>query len=315
MKKYLITLICILFFSSVEAAYIIKNGKIINKDEAPCYPPEEHYRIAVEAFQRKDYEEASQHFNIVVVNFPQATFYHESIFFLGVSYFELEEFDFANDAFSKYLTCQSNPRYFEEALGYKLNIADQFAAGAKKRFFGTKMLPKWAPGDSLAIEIYDEVIAALPCHPYAAYALYSKAMIYWRDHEYKDAIDSFQQLIRRFPKDTLTPTSYVCISELFVDQAEVEINNPDILALAEINCKRFQAEFPKEERLQEVKDNLQKIKELYAKGLFDMAQFYERKEMPEAAIFYYRSTLKQFPDTSYAKCSRRRLEILTGDPS
>lgn len=315
MQKYLIILIFILICSTADAAYVLQKGKLVNSLDVPCYSSEEHYRRAVEAFEAKNYPEAALHFNVISVNFQQATFYHESIFFLGVCQFYDDELDISNDTFNKYLTCQSNPRYFEEALGYKLQIADQFASGAKKRFFGTKLLPKWAPAGSLAIEIYDEVIAALPCHPYAAYALYSKAMVYWREWEYRDAIDAFQQLIRRFPKDELTPTSYVCISKLYVDLAEMEINNPDILALAEINCKRFKVEFPKEERLAEVEGNLQTIKELYAKGLFDTAQFYERKEQPCASIFYYRSTIEQFPDTSYAKCSRRRLEILTLEQS
>lgn len=313
MQKFLITLLLFLTCASVEGAYVLKNGKFVNSKDLPTYSADEHYRLGCGDYEAQDYASAAEQFNVIAVNFPNEPFYHDSLFFLGVCYYYDQEYDFANEAFTQYLNCQSNPQYFEEAFSFKLDIAAQFACGAKKRFFGTKLLPKWAPSGSLAIEIYDEVIAALPCHPFAAYALNCKGMLYWKECDYRNAIDAYQQLIRRFPKDELSPTAYVCISELYLDLASTELNNPDLLALAEINCKRFQIDFPKEERVCDVEYNVQQMKELYAKGLFDTAQFYERIEQPCAAVLYYRSTIEQFPDTSFAKCSGRRLEILTGD--
>lgn len=313
MKKLFFVLSLLLLTCSLEGAYVLKNGKLVNKELVPVYSAERHYEIAVEAFEKCDYAEAALNFNVITYNFPNAACYHDSIFFMGIAEYYQGELDIANETFSKYLECQSNPRYFEEALRYKLEIADQFSGGARKRPFGTKLLPKWAPAGTLSMEIYDEVIAALPCHPYAAYALYCKAILYWKDWDFKEAIDAFSQIIRRFPKEEVTPTAYVCISQLYLDWAEQEINNPDLLSLAEINQKRFQAEFPKEERLEEVADNVQMIKEFYAKGLFDMAQFYERVDKPCASILYYKSTIQKFPDTCYAQCSKRRLEVLTGE--
>lgn len=313
MKKLLFIFSLLLMVGSLEGAYVLRNGKLVNKECVPIYTAERHYEIATEGYSCEDYEQAALNFNVIVLNFPQSLCYHDSLFFLGVSEFFQGELDIANEAFSRYLQCQSNPRYFEEALRYKLEIADQFACGAKKRCFGTKLLPKWAPAGSLAVEIYDEVIAALPCHPYAAYALYCKAIIHWKSYDYREAIDAMSQIIRRFPKEEITPTAYVCISEFYLNWAELEINNPDLLALAEINYKRFQADFPKEERLGEVECNLQQMKEYYAKGLFDTAQFYERICQPCASVLYYRSTIQKFPETCYAQCSRHRLEVLTGE--
>ncbi|MFV0339502.1 MAG: hypothetical protein ACK5MA_02570 [Parachlamydiaceae bacterium] len=314
MKKLICILSLLLMTCSLEGAYVLKGGKLVNKQFVPIYTAERHYEIAVEAYDCEDYEQAAINFNVIVLNFSTSPLYHDSLFFLGVAEFYQGEYDIANDALSSYLQCQSNPRYFEEALRFKLEIADQFSCGAKKRFFGTKLLPKWAPAGDLAVQIYDEVIAALPCHPYAAYALECKAVLEWRAYNCREAIDAYSQIIRRFPKEEITPTAYVCIGQLYLNWAEQEINNPDLLALAEINYRRFQSEFPKEERLEEVAENVQQIKELYAKGLFDTAQFYERIEQPCASVLYYRSTIQKFPDTCYAKCSRHRLEVLTGEP-
>lgn len=296
---------------STEAAYVLQDGKLVNSLDAPRYSADRHYELGQEAMEECDYNEAVYNFNVISKNFPNASCYADAQFYLGVALFNNGTYDFANEAFTKYLHCQTNPQYFIDAIGYKCEIAARFAAGAKKHFFGMKQMPQWAPARGLAYEIYNEVIAALPCHEYAAIALYNKACMHWEDQAFRDSVETFQVLIRRFPKHAFTPEAYLNVNRVYLGQACCEFQNPDILAMAEINVKRFQQAFPKEERLAEAFEDVQKIKEMYAQGLFDTAQFYERIDQPEASLIYYRSAILQFPDTGYAKCSRRRIEIIT----
>lgn len=165
-------------------------------------------------------------------------------------------------------------------------------------------------GRTLALKIYDEVIAALPSNDLAARALYAKGCLHWQIKEYRRAIEDFQLVIRRFPKHELAPESYVAISSIFVDQSQTEFQNPDILSFAEINLRRFKQEFPREQRIVDVEQDLASIKEFYAQGLYDTGRFYERIHKPCASIIYYKNAIKQFPDTNVAKCARERLNIL-----
>lgn len=298
--------------SPLEAAYTLKNGRLVNTADLPVFSAERHYYLGMQAVDCNDPREASYHFNVIVKNFPQASFYHESLYRLGVADFDMGEYDSANEVFNEYLSTQSSPLYFESVIAYKLEIANAFRCGAKKRCFGTKMLPKWASGSELASEIYDEVVVAAPCHEYASLALWGKAQLLWEDFDFKGAIECYQQIIRRFPKGELAPSSYLCIGEVYLGQAYFEPQNPDLLALAQINLKKFENDFPKEERLVEARDNVLAIKELYAHGLFSTGQFYERKGYPEASVLYYRRAITLFPETTYAHCSEVRLSILTG---
>src|SRR5690606_11218144 len=104
-----------------------------------------------------------------------STMGQDANYYLGVCYMYQCEYDLANDAFNQYLKCKSNPPFFLEAIECKFQIAECFKCGHRRRLFGTKQLPKWADGTKLALTIYDEVIAAMPCHDVAARALYSKA--------------------------------------------------------------------------------------------------------------------------------------------
>lgn len=297
----------------LEAGWTIQNGKLMDSEEVPMFSAQEHYNLGSQALACQDYREASRHFRIVTKCFPTSSYGQDANYFLGVCYYELHEFDLANSAFSDYIKSKNHPQYFIEAIEYKFCIAEAFKGGAKRRFWGSKQLPKWASGEAMGIEIYDEVIAALPSHDLAAKALYAKGCMKWQMREYRDSIDAFQVLVRRFPKHELCPEAYLCINRVYLDQSVKEFQNPDILAFAELNLKRFKQQFPREERLCLAEQDVLAIKEVYARGLYETGEFYERVGKSEASVIYYQNTVQRFPDTSFAaRCIERLRCLLPG---
>lgn len=296
--------------ASLQAAYTFQRGRLVDVCEAATMSAQGHFEAGAKAYEASDWKEAAQHFSIVTINFPTSSYGQEAYYFLGVSFYFIEEYDFANRAFSDYLKVQANPRYFQSSLEFKFAIAEQLNAGAKCRIFGTKKLPKWGNGRALALEIYDEVIAAIPCSDLAAQALISKACLQWRMQNYRPAIDSFQMVIRRFPKYEHTPDCYVYIGQIFLEQSRFEFQNSDILAFAQINYRKFECDFPREERLENAREDVRAIKEIYANGLYETGQFYERTHKPLAAMIYYSDAIRQFPDTCVAELCRQRIRCL-----
>lgn len=299
-----------LSLSTIDAAWTEKDRGLLQMDKAPSFPADEHYQLATEAFNRKNWEVAVRQFSIIATNFPATTFGLDANFYMGVSYYHLCEFDLANYEFDKYLQCQTNPRYFQEAIEYKYCIAEQFRSGAKRHYFGTKQMPKWASGTGLALDIYDEVIAAMPSHDIAAQALSGRGYLLWKQKDYRESIEAFQCLIRRFPKHELAPESYLVINRIYLDQCQREFQNPDLLAFAEINLEKFENQFPGEERIEQAHADVLRIKEVYARGLFDTAQFYERVRQPKAAVIYYQKAIIDFPETTVSTRCISRLSRL-----
>lgn len=295
-------------FSCLEGAWVLHEGKLINEDKFATFSCDEHYALALKAYQIQDWNTAAKHFGIVNLNFPHSTVGPESAFFQGICFYEQEEFEFANEAFNTYLKGSSQPQFFQEAMDYKFAIANAFASGSRRRFFGTKQLPKVLPARNIAMQIYDEMIQTMPCHDYAAQSLWAKGNLLWEDYAYQDSIDCFQTLIRRFPKHELTPRSYVAINQVYLTEAKWEFQNPDLLQLAEINLRRFEQDFPRDDRLIEAKQNLDLLKETYASGLWTTGNFYEGQGAPQAAIIYYLNAAKKFPDTRIAEKCKERLE-------
>lgn len=271
---------------------------------------EDHFLRGSDLLERCAYEEAMLEFNEVIESGPGSSRFAESHYFLGLALFKLEEFDFANESFTQYLKSTNQPKYFEETISYKYQIAEKFRLGAKRHVFGTKKMPKWAGGQAIALQIYDEVIYALPCHELAALSLFAKASMLWEEGDWKEAVDCYQTLIRRFPKHERAPEAYLCINRVYLEQSKKEFQNPDLIVLAQINLKKFAKDFPKDERLAHAEADVQAIKEVYARGLYCTGKYYERTGKPGASIIYYQSAIKQFPDTKTARICQERLAIL-----
>ncbi|MBA3238802.1 MAG: tetratricopeptide repeat protein [Parachlamydiaceae bacterium] len=296
--------------SPLQAAYTFRDGKIIDAQLAATMPMDWHYNAAVGAMEACDWRESARQFAIVASNFPLSPYGHEALFYQGVAEFNFEEYDCADQAFSDYLQSKNHPRLFDEAIEYKYAIAEKFRSGARRRLLGTKRLPKWANADGHALKIYEEIIAAVPTSELAVQSLYSKGFLHWNRRECTEAVECFQIIIRRFPKHELAPECYLMINQVYLDQSRYEFQNPDILAFAEINVRRFAQSFPTDERVLEAEQDLLEIKEVYAQGLYNTGQFYERTNHPYAAILYYRNAVIQFPETRIAQLSQERLGFL-----
>jgi outer membrane protein assembly factor BamD (BamD/ComL family) len=310
------SLLIFLFIMSVMAvdsafgAYVVKNGKLTNVKTLATLSAQGHYDLGMQAIQDSNWEEAQKQLGILTDNFPRTELAQGSYFYLGIAEYKQDELDFANEAFSNYLKSKNNPKFFQDAIIYKYEIAGKLANGSKRRFLGSKSFPKWATGDSLALTVYDEVIAALPSNDLAARALYSKGGLHWKMKDYRLAIENYQLVIRRFPKHELVPECYQSISKVFVEQSQYELQNPDILTFAEINLRKFKQEYPRDEGVLEVEKDLANLKEIYANGLYETGRFYERVGKPHASAIYYQSAIKKFPDTDISQQASIKLDAI-----
>lgn len=310
LRALLVTILCFGLVSSLEAAYVFRNGKLIDAKDLATLPVEEHYNMGINALNNKDFNEAKHQFRIVTINFPHTSWGKEGFYFLGASYYHDDDKDLANQSFSAYLQENPNPKYFEETFQYKLAIADAFKKGAKRHIFGFEKLPAWMPDKDLAIAIYDEIISSLPNNDMAAKAYLSKADLLRKREEYRSSIEAFQQIIRKFPRSDFAAKAYVQIARTYLQQAQIDVHNPDILPLAQINLKKFTQDFPRDEKIKQAEENLLEMKEIFACALFETGQFYERKKQPKASVLYYHSAIVQFPDTKVAASCKERIEAL-----
>ncbi|WP_316356010.1 outer membrane protein assembly factor BamD [Candidatus Neptunichlamydia sp. REUL1] len=269
-----------------------------------------YYSKMIDHYQNEDWQKLSWKCQDLIADFPTSPFAREALYYLGVAHYKLGEFEHANMAFSDYLKEELTPKFFDQVIRYKFEIARAFDEGARVHLFGWQKMPKWLPAYDEALEIYDEVITTLPRDDLAAQSLYRKGVILLRMEEYKKSIEAFQTLIRRFPKHPRSPDGYVGISEVYLTECDQEFPDANKLDLAEINLRKFRYHFPSEPRITEAEEKLLGMKERLANDLLEIAEFYERTKKKKAAAIYYATILKKYPETKAANKSEKRLKVL-----
>ncbi|PCI95313.1 hypothetical protein COB11_02530 [Candidatus Aerophobetes bacterium] len=300
MKAITLLISTILVFSS--SMLLSKQETAIKTKRASDY-----YQGILNANQNKKWIVVLRESKKLVSGFPDSPFVSEAYFYQGVAFFEIADYDFSNDAFSKYLRNETTPKFFEEAIEYKYKIADKYFEGAKRHFLGLKKLPRILPAKDEALDIYEEIITTLPRHDLTAKSLYKKGLLLYEFSDFKLSVEAFQTLIRRFPKHHLAPEGYIGIQKVYLKQSRQEFPDPDVLELAEINLERFKRSFPGEPRINTVDMMLIEMKDHFAKDLFEIGNFYERTKKEDAAAIYYTKILAKYPGSTYAKKSKKHL--------
>jgi outer membrane assembly lipoprotein YfiO len=310
MKMIKFVVLTSILFAPLSAAYTVKEGKLVNADEMATMSVQEHHSAVLEAYQEKKWDELVHQATIVLKNFPEAPFAQEAPFYLGAGYFHLGNYDMANKYLSRYLRKQVALQHFRDAIELKFYIADKFREGTKRHLMGFESLPKWVPAYDEALKLYDEVISALPNDELAAKALFGKAALQIADEEFKPAIETYQNLIRRFPKNALAPEAYVQIGKIYLSQCQEQYPDTDFLDLAEINLRKFQQDFPSDPRIATAEKMLTDMQEIYAQSFYEIGQFFERTKKSHASILYYSKILKTYPNTKSAELAKKRLHAL-----
>ncbi|MFA6502359.1 MAG: tetratricopeptide repeat protein, partial [Parachlamydiales bacterium] len=270
---------------------------------------QDYYSYANYAFEKQQWSDVVDYCRVIIQKYPQSIFTKDALFYLGVSYFNLKEYELSNRYFTRYLKDDFNPKYFEESMHYKFSIAEKFKEGSKKRLFGKG--PKLIVADDDALAIYDEIISSMPLHELAIKSLFSKGQILLETEEYKDSVLTFEQIVSKFPKHELAIESFIQIGKVYLKQTNYKKQDLDNLELAELNLKNLKDAQPQEtEKIKELETILLQMKEIFANGFLEIADFYKRTNKKEAAIIYYSKILNAFPQTQVAVLAKEKIDQL-----
>ena len=296
MKMYNLIFVFLSLFSSLLAKEVIS--------------AQDEYNAASVAFQKKKWTAVKEHSKKVIDFASDSPFIGDLYFYMGAAHFHQKDFDKANYYFSKFLKDHNSPKYFEEALIYKFEIAEQFQKGAKKHLFGAEKMPKLTSAWEDAYFLYDEVITTLPRHEVAAKALFNKATMMRVEEKFAESIEIFQTLIRRFPKNPLAPKSYIAIAEAYCAESKNVFPDRDFLDQARLNVKKFKRDFPSDERVVQVDKMLSSMQDNYAEDLWDSANYFARKKKMQSCILYYTSIVRKFPESKFAPKALKKISEL-----
>lgn len=304
MKKWLLLVSCAAVFSLSA----LEEEDLVWDSSGPSAA--EFSSLLQDALSDKDWWGVVDYADILSYNFPTTPFAQESAYFMGYAYFQLGHYEIANKTLTAYLNQSTSHPHFEKALTLKFEIAQAFQKGTCKPLFGSPKLPKWVSAKEDAIQIYDEIIAALPQTDMAARSLIGKSALQMELGDYKPAVETLQTVIRRFPKQEAAAEAFLAIHQVYLEQCKNTSLDLDLLDLAEVNLRKFRLAFPREPRLEAAETIFGEMKELFAENLLETGRFFERTKKIPSSLIYYNKVIAKYPQTKAAVEAGQKLSEL-----
>ena len=298
-----------LFYNTAWAYWVWTPGtkKFINPKNAVKDSPKEQFEWAMTFYNTKDYQRAATEFDKLTKQYEYSEYASKAQYYVGLCYENMNKFYIAFQNYQKAIDNFPHIENMDEIVAREFNIANMFAVKESPKVLGTDILTSL----DRSIEIYKKVVDNAPYGRLAEEAQYRMGLAMKKAERYDEAIQAFQKILDDYPTST------------FVDKAKFEVADCAYkaslkpaydVAPTEKAIKAFE-DFSHENRdrslSKEADKTIQRLKDKAAEKSLLTAQFYEREGRYQAAIIYYKDVIDTYPESSFVKLSRSKIESLT----
>jgi len=310
MRKIILTLIiAICMINGSAFAYWVwtpESGKWENPKYAAKDTPQEQLDYAVSFYKEHNYKMCLREFKKLIKYYALSKQAPTAQYYIGRIMEDLGSPYEAFKAYQKVIDLYPYTESVDEVIEREFKIGDAFFSGKKLKILG----PWKISANDKAIEIFKTVADNAPYGKYADAAIFKAGLLYKKILDYDNAVMMFKKLIDDYP-DTK-----------FIDKARYQLaecskrmslksdydQTPTIVARKEF--EDFVEKHPESSMSGEARKIILKLKNREAENAYNIAKFYESRDIPESAVIYYRDIVQKYPDTEWAKKAQGRLNEL-----
>ncbi|MDD4957640.1 MAG: outer membrane protein assembly factor BamD [Candidatus Omnitrophica bacterium] len=310
-KRYFtLALIAVIFFLNLcveeSAAFWIwtpKSKTFENPKYAVKDTPREQYEWAMYFYKQGDFNRAAEEFVRLTRSYPDSELAPEAQYYAGRSYEEAAKYLFAYQQYQKTIDNYPYTKRLDEIVEREYNIANIFQSKDTSKLMDLEL----STSIDRAVEIYAKIVDNSPFGPYADRSIMQMAECYRRMKKYKEAMESYERLIKDYPQSTfvqeakyqLAYTRYEASLDPEYDQEETE------KALKEF--KQISETTPIPAIAAEANKVLDELNARKADSELQIAEFYERQKQYTSALMYYREISGKFPGTPAAEYAGQKI--------
>ena len=196
-----------------------------------------------------------------------------------------------------------------QALEYEFVIAEKFLTGTKRKWLGMRILS----AEDTALDILDEIAVEYPEYALAEQAILAKARYFFDRGDHELAEMEYSRLVQEFPRSRYVRHAMRRSADAALASFPgIEFDDAALIE-AEERYHQYLVEYRELAEQEGVGQILQQINGQRAAKECSIGQYYEKTKHRSAAVFYYRSTCKNWPDTIAATQARHRLDSM-GEP-
>ncbi len=269
--------------------------------------PEEQFAVAMEFFNKADYKRARIEFRKLLRAYKASPEAAEAQYFLGRVEEEDRDYYKAFLEYRKTLQVYPSTKRFEEILEREYRIGNLFLEGHKRKVFGMAAL---LPARDKAVEIFEAIATDGPFSDYGQLAQYKLGLAHLTLQTYEQAVNAFEEVVSRYPESPLVDDAryQIAVASLKGTFRPAYDQSPTNRAIQELQA--FTRGYPTSDLVEEATTRIGELHEQRAEHDFLVAQYYEDRRLPAAALIYYRTIVDRDPQTSWAVRAAGRIDAL-----
>lgn len=210
----------------------------------------------------------------------------------------------ASRKYEEFLDAYPDSSFYESAMERQFTIADIFIKGRKRPVLGVLRLHAYDEADTIMHDIADRSGDA----PIAKRALTRLAKGYQKRKKYIEAYDVWAEMSSRWPTGELGKTSLLEMAQSLHSAYKGPKYDSSTLGSARSYYEDFKARYPKDVDRYDINEKIKLVDEQLAYKEFEIAKYYSRAELPEAASLYYQHTSDSWPETTASKMALEVIE-------
>jgi len=163
------------------------------------------------------------------------------------------------------------------------------------------------PSLEKAIEIFEQVVKNAPYGKSGPQAQFQIGQAYEKQKDYLAAVRAYEKILERYPDEPMAEKAQFQIGLSYrkeASRAEYDQNaaNQAIAAFSDYTTR-----YPRTDNVAKADQYRVALKVEQSKGLFRVAQFYEKSKNNKAALIYYNEVIAQNPKSEWAANAQKKI--------
>ena len=194
--------------------------------------------------------------------------------------------------------------HFDEAIEAQFRIGEIYLSGKKIKLLGIPV----ATSMDRAVEIFAAIVRTAPFGRYTARAQFDIGLARQKQSANDAAIQAYQAVIDKFPNDPIAADAQYQIGYIWYEAARLGTNDQAATQNAKTGFEDFLFRYPKSEKAQQARENLQRLQQKATGDAMKVAKFYDKSKSYRAAVVYYNEVIREQPGSAASAQAQKRID-------
>ena len=256
------------------------------------------------------YEEARKQLDALLVSGRSAAEHEEAMYLEAVALTREQKWASAFEAFQEFSRAFPVSRYSPQVEKELFQMGNALIRGEGAGFLG---IPRWLGLTTTGTDVLLHLIKISPTGQYADHAQRIIAQYYFENADFQMAQLEYQVLLTDYPDSVFRPLAEYRVPFCRYKQSRGARYDRKILEDALKGFREYDRRHPGGDWSRQALTHAREVLDMLAEKNYLIADFYLADKRYGPSVFYFKQTIQEYPETSWAVRSMERLKDIVDD--